>query len=433
MPKFEYVASDARGEEKKGVVEAADQTAAISLIREKQLFPTSVKLMGTTPTRSSRGAAGKPAKGAKGKKSFLSLEMGSLGGGGKPKMRHVMVFTRQLSILLNAGMPLVRGLKVLERQERNVRLKNAIGSVTESIESGSNLAEALGQHPKIFNKLYINMVKAGELGGILDTVLDRLAVFMEKAEKIRGKVKSAMAYPVVVLVMAVGILSFLMIKIVPKFEEIFADMLGEKGLPALTQFVIGLSRGFASQWYFAVGVVAAVVFAWSAVRRNAKGKYVTDKLLLKIPLFGSLLERTAVARFGRTLGTLMNAGVPVLQALNIVRDTATNEVLASAVNTVHDSVKEGESMAAPAEATGVFPPIVTSMIQVGEETGSLPDMLIKIADTYEEEVDNAVAGITSVIEPVLIVFLAVVVGTIVIALFLPLIDIISNLSGGGGG
>ncbi len=430
MPRFEYVASDARGAEQKGMVEAADQTAAIGLIREKGLFPTSVKASGTSPARARSSKKGKSGGKGKGKKDFLSMELGSFGGGGKPKTRHVMGFTRQLSILLNAGMPLVRGLKVLERQERNLKLKGAIGDVTEAIESGSNLAEALSQHPKIFNKLYVNMVKAGELGGILDVVLDRLAVFMEKAEKIRGKVKSAMAYPVVVLVMAVGILSFLMLQIVPRFEDIFADMLGDQGMPALTEFVIGLSRGFARQWYLGVGTVVGVVVIWGAIRRNSKGKYITDKVMLKIPLFGSLLERTAVARFGRTLGTLMNAGVPVLQALNIVRDTATNEVLASAVNVVHDSVKEGESMAAPAEATGVFPPIVTSMIQVGEETGSLPDMLIKIADTYEEEVDNAVAGITSVIEPVLIVFLAVVVGTIVIALFLPLIDIISNLSGG---
>lgn len=430
MPKFEFVASDSKGSEVRGTVDAPDQTTAIGVIREKGLFPHSVVQAGSD-AKGSRKSTVVRQDTKKGSGTFLGMEIGSLdamGGGGKPKTKHIMSFTRQLSTLLNAGMPLVRGLKVLEKQERNNRLKKAIGDVGESIESGTNFAEALSHHPKIFNKLYVNMVKAGELGGILDTVLDRLAVFMEKAEKIRGKVKSAMAYPVVVMVMAVGILSFLLVVIIPKFEAIFADMPGGGELPGLTQMVIGMSRGFAKRWYLVFGVVAMIIVGVKAARTTQKGRFITDKIMISIPLFGSMLSKTAVARFARTLGTLMNAGVPVLQALNIVRDTASNEVIATAVNTVHDSVKEGESMAGPIDATGAFPPIVTSMIEVGEETGTLPDMLVKVADNYEDEVDNAVAGITSVIEPILIVFLALVVGTIVIALFLPLIDIISNLS-----
>ena len=229
--------------------------------------------------------------------------------------------------------------------------------------------------------------------------------------------------------MAMGILSFLMIFIIPRFEEIFEDMLEGSQLPGLTQLVLGASRGFVSYWYFVVGGVVLAVVGVRLAGKTQKGRYVIDWLKLHVPLFGPLMQKTAIARFARTLGTLMNSGVPVLQSLNIVRDTAGNEVVAHAVHTVHDAVKEGENMAPPIEASGIFPPMVVSMVEVGEETGALPDMLVRVADNYDDEVDNAVAGITSIIEPILIVFLAVIVGTIVIALFLPLIAIISNLSG----
>ena len=432
MGLFEYVALDAKGKETTGEVEAKNQTEAIGLIREKGLFPTNINVKGAAAAGAAgeKGKRGGAARGGKGEKKGLGKEFNlKLPGANRVGTKNVMSFTRQLATLIDAGLPLVRGLHVLERQEKNQGLKTAIRGMAESIESGTTFAESLAQYPKIFNRLFVNMVKAGEIGGILDVVLNRLAEFMEKAQRIRNKVKSAMIYPVVVLVMAVGILTFLMVFIIPRFEEIFEDMLEDKGLPPLTQFVIAISRGFVQQWYIPTGIIALLIVIYVVANRTQAGKYGIDWAKLRMPLFGSLLSKTAIARFARTLGTLMDSGVPVLQALNIVRDTSTSEVLARAVNQVHDSVKEGENMAPPIEASGFFPPMVVSMIEVGEETGALPDMLVRVADNYEDEVDNAVAGITSVIEPILIVFLAVVVGTIVIALFLPLITIIQDLSG----
>jgi len=426
MPKFSYIALDATGQEQKGTIDASNQTDAISNIREKGLFPTDIDEVGATGPKARAGAfSGKKAKKGGAKGLSMEIRIPTMGG---VKQKVLMAFTRQLATLIDAGLPLVRGLRVLQKQEKNVVLRDAVEQMADSIESGTTFAESLAQHPRIFNRLFVNMVKAGEVGGILDIVLRRLAEFMEKAQKIKNKVTSAMIYPVVVMVMAIAILSFLLIFIIPKFEDIFADMLGDAQLPALTRFVINTSRGLVSYWYAVIGVIVGVVVGVYAFGKTKKGRYAIDWLKFKIPLFGGLLLRTAIARFSRTLGTLMNSGVPVLQALNIVRDTAGNEVVAMSVNKVHDAVKEGENMSPPIEASGIFPPVVVSMVEVGEETGALPDMLERIADNYEDEVDNAVAGITSVIEPILIVFLAVIVGTIVIALFLPLIEIIGNLS-----
>lgn len=426
MAKFEYVALDAKGQETTGVVEAGTQTDAIGSIREKGLFPTNIHEAGSVPIGTGRAKGkGRGAKSGKGMSMNLNL---NLPGSGRVRTKYIMSFTRQLATLIDAGLPLVRGLKVLHKQEKNVPMKAAILEVAESIESGTTFAESLSQHPKIFNKLYINMVKAGEIGGILDTVLNRLAEFMEKAQKIKGKVTSAMVYPSVVMFMAIVIVTFLLVFIIPKFEAIFDDMLDGKPMPMLTQLVLNTSRTMIKYWYYVIAGIFAAVVSFKVANKTAKGKYAIDWCKFRIPLFGQLLIKTSIARFARTLGTLMDSGVPVLQALNIVRDTAGNDVMARAVNLVHDSVKEGENMAPPIEASGVFPPIVVSMVEVGEETGALPDMLVRIADNYEDEVDNAVAGITSVIEPILIVCLALVVGTIVIALFLPLISIISDLS-----
>ncbi len=426
MPKFSYIALDATGQEQKGTIDASNQTAAISNIREKGLFPTDIDEVGAAGTKARAGALfGKKAKKGGAKGLNMQIRMPNMGG---VKQKVLMAFTRQLATLIDAGLPLVRGLRVLQKQEKNLVLGDAIEAMADSIESGTTFAESLAQHPRIFNRLFVNMVKAGEVGGILDIVLRRLAEFMEKAQKIKNKVTAAMIYPIVVMVMAMAILTFLMVFIIPKFEEIFSDMLGDEQLPGLTRFVINSSRGLVDYWYAVIGVIVGVVVGVYAFGRTKKGRYAIDWFKFKIPLFGSLLQRTAIARFSRTLGTLMNSGVPVLQALNIVRDTAGNEVVAVAVNKVHDAVKEGENMSPPIEASGIFPPVVVSMVEVGEETGALPDMLERVADNYEDEVDNAVVGITSVIEPILIVFLAVIVGTIVIALFLPLIAIIGNLS-----
>jgi type IV pilus assembly protein PilC len=420
MPVFNYTAVDARGQQKTGTISASTPAEASNQIKQQGLFPTQIVEM--TATAAAAASAPPPKKG-------FSLKLG----GGSVKGKVLTVFTRQLATLIDAGLPLLRSMRTLIKQERNVVLRNTMVTLAEAVESGSTFSEALAQHPKIFNKLYVNMVKAGELGGVLEIVLTRLAEFQEKSQRIRGKVVSAMVYPAVVLFIAVGIMAFLLLFIVPKFEAIFKDMLGGKPLPALTQFVIDVSRfvQFNFLW-IVVGIVIAVV-GLKLFAKTGGGAVVIDRLKLRAPVFGDLLSKTAIARFTRTLGTLVSSGVPILQALNITKETAGNIVLANAINDVHESVKEGESMVTPLEASGLFPAMVISMVQVGEETGQLPDMLTKVADLYEEEVDVAVQGLTALLEPIMIVFLAVVVGTIVIALFMPLISIITELTNSAGG
>jgi type IV pilus assembly protein PilC len=346
---------------------------------------------------------------------------------GRIKTKLLMVFTRQLATLVDAGLPLLRGLHVLQRQEKNPQLHAAIIGMAEAVESGGTFAESLAQYPKVFSTFYINMVKAGEASGALHTVLTRLAEFMEKSQKIRNKVKGAMVYPIVVMVMSVLILGVLMVFVIPKFKEIFNDLLQGKALPALTQVVIGFSDLMAKQGLYVIGAIAALVFVSRLVGKTAGGRRALDVLKLKAPIFGQLVRKTAIANFTRTLGTLLTGGVPILQALNIVREVTNNAVLAKAIEQVHDSVKEGETIVSPLEASGVFPAMVVSMIQVGEETGALPEMLMKVAENYDDEVDTAVDAMTSIIEPIMIIFLAVVVGTIVIAMFLPLVSIIGSL------
>jgi type IV pilus assembly protein PilC len=348
----------------------------------------------------------------------------------KVRTRNLMVFTRQLATLVDAGLPLLRGLRILLKQEKHPGLREAISGMGEAVEGGSTFSEALAMYPRTFDGLYVNMVKAGEAGGVLEVVLTRLADFMEKAERIKRKVKSAMVYPVVVFIAAMGILSLLLVKVIPKFAEIFADLLEGKSLPPLTQFVINASDLVRHNGLVVLAVIAAIWFSVKMVKKTPKGRVLIDHLKLKSPLFGPLFVRTSVARFSRTLGTLLSSGVPVLQALNIVRDTAGNAVVEKAIQSVHDSVKEGDAMSMPMEASGVFPSIVVSMVDVGEETGALPEMLMKVADNYDEEVDAAVEGLTSVIEPIMIIFLAIIIGTIVIAMFVPLISIITSMTGG---
>jgi type IV pilus assembly protein PilC len=425
MAKFTYVAMDARGRETKGEMEADSQTVALTRIREKGLFPTSVVEAGAAASKSKKTSSG-TRKAAGGGALKMELKMPSFMQRVKPKQ--LMVFTRQLATLIDAGLPLVRSLEVLEKQEKHPALKPALREMADAIQSGSTFAEALAQHPRIYNKLYVNMAKAGEVGGVLDKVLLRLAEFMEKAQRIKSKVTSAMVYPVVVMIMALGILTFLMIFIIPKFKEIFSELLEGAALPPLTEFVMGISELMTTRLPFLIAGIVGLIILIKMLGKTEKGSAFLDQIKLKLPVFGVLISKTAIGRFARTLGTLMSSGVPVLQALNIVRDTSGNAVIANAVSQIHDAVKEGENMSPPIEATRIFPPMVVSMVQVGEETGDLPEMLMKIADTYDEEVDNTVAGLTSIIEPILIVFLAVVVGTIVIALFLPLISIIGKLS-----
>ena len=419
MPKFKYVALDGKGKETQGEIEADNQTAALSRIREKGMFPTSITELDARTQKKQRGPAVAAPKGK------MELRLPTFLSRVKPKQ--LTAFTRQLATLVNAGLPLLRGLQVLGRQEKNPALKNSVLEMAQSIEAGSTFAEALAQHPRIFNKLFVNMVKAGEIGGVLDVVLQRLAEFMEKAQKIKGKIVSAMVYPIVVLVMASAIVTLLMVFIIPKFQDIFRDLL-EGEVPALTQFVLTISQTMTRRLPVVIIAIAIVVVLVKLIGKSKFGRYAIDRIKLSIPIFGGLNRKTAIGRFTRTLGTLMTSGVPVLQALNIVRDTVQNEVISRAISLIHDNVKEGENMAPPIEASGAFPPIVVSMVEVGEETGELPEMLMKIADSYDDEVDNTVAGLTSIIEPILIIGLALIVGTIVIALFLPLVSIIGKLS-----
>lgn len=430
MPRFQYVALDSRGQESTGSLEANSANEAIGHLRQAGYFPTGVYEEGKTPAgrdgkvkkpRPARIAAAAPATKGKGGVNITLFRKQ------KVKSKVLMIFTRQLATLIDSGLPLLRSLNVLARQERDPVLKRTTEALAESVQSGNTFSDSLSQHPKIFNELYVSMVKAGELGGVLEVVLARLAEFQEKAQKIKGKVLSAMIYPAIVMTMAVAIMGFLLVFIVPRFEAIFKDMLGDKPLPGITIFVITISRFAQSNWAILIGGVVALIVAVKIAGRTTLGRSFIDQLKLRLPLFGDLIRKTSISRFSRTLGTLVTSGVSILQALNITRDTAGNTVIANAISQVHDRVKEGESIVQPLETSGAFPPMVVSMIDVGEETGQLPDMLLKIADVYDGEVDNSVAALTSILEPVMIVFLAVVVGTIVIALFLPLISIITTL------
>ncbi len=428
MPSFAFVGVDARGREVKGTVEAENQNAALAQIREQGYFPTQV-----VPVSAGKAAAA-PRSAARGKKAAPSSALQKeiklpAFMSGRVKPRQLMVVTRQLATLIDAGLPLLRGLQVLHRQERHPKLKQILADLGEAIQSGSTLADAMAQHPKVFSRLYVNMVKAGEIGGVLDVVLLRLAEFMEKMQKIRNKIVSAMTYPIVVLLVATVIMFFLMTKIVPKFKEIFDDLLEGKALPVLTQMVMNVSQTLAQRAPVVIAGVIVLIVLIKLIGKTKGGRYAIDAAKMKMPIFGPLVEKTAIGRMTRTLGTLLQSGVPILQALTIVRDTAGNEVVARGIQLVHDSVKEGENIAPPMEATRIFPPMVIGMVEVGEETGKLPDMLMRIADTYDDEVDNTVAALSSVIEPLLIVGLAVIVGTIVIALFLPMLSIIGQLGG----
>src|SRR5436190_21170890 len=425
MPRYNYVALDARGKEATGLLEAASSNEAIGQLRQAGYFPTSV-YEEAKASRDGTEARRRVAKMARmtrprAKTNIVIFQRKKI----KPKV--LMIFTRQLATLIDSGLPLLRSLNVLAKQEPDTVLKNTINKLADAVQGGNTFSDALALHPRIFNDLYINMVKAGEVGGVLELVLNRLAEFQEKAAKIKNKVVAAMVYPIIVMTMALAIMGFLLVFIVPKFEAIFHDMLGDRPLPVITTFVINVSKMVQNHWLVIIGGIVAAPAAYRFVARTRGGKSVIDRFMLQLPLFGDLNRKTAISRFTRTLGTLVTSGVPILQALNITRETAGNAVIANAISQVHDSVKEGESIVQPLEASRAFPPMVISMIDVGEETGQLPEMLLKIANVYDDEVDNAVAGITAALEPIMIVFLAVIVGTIVLALFTPLISIIQGL------
>ena len=418
MAVFKYTAMDSAGKKLKGKLEADNEQGAITALSAKGLKPTSVKIVCKDDKKGGGvGSANKKKKG------LLDINIGT------PKVptKDLTLFTRQLAILLDAGLPLIRALRTLERQSKNKVVKRIISETADNVEGGFTFSESLAKNPKSFDFLYVNMIKAGESAGALEIILNRLASFMEKTAKIVGKVKSAMIYPIVVISVATLVTAMLMIFIVPKFKKIFEDLLSGMPLPKLTVFVIGVSDFLMGQiYYLVIGIVLAIVI-FKFLKKTKKGIYWIDFTKYRMPLFGPIIAKSSISRFARTLGTLMASGVPVLGGLLIVRDTASNSLVKNAVQKVHDAVKEGEGISAPLGASKVFPDMVVSMIEVGEETGKLPEMLVKIADTYDDEVDNAVDGLTSMIEPLMIVGMAVIVGTIVIGMFLPLIKIMQSL------
>ncbi len=419
MAVFKYVAVNSAGKEKKGKIEADSESAAVAALKSKDLFPSDIKEIKKGGRKSdSSGSGGKKKKG-----KGLNINIGT------PKIptKQLTLFTRQLAILLDAGLPLIRALRTLERQAKNKIVKEIIGETADNVESGFTFSEALSKNPKSFDFLYVNMIKAGESAGALEIILNRLAGFMEKNAKIVGKVKSAMIYPIVVIVIATLVTAMLMIFIVPKFKEIFDDLLAGMPLPKLTEFVIGVSDLLMNRIYYIIGAIVLIFIIFRIAKKTKKGSYLIDFGKYRMPLFGPIIAKSSISRFSRTLGTLMSSGVPVLNGLLIVRDTSSNQLVKNAVQVVHDAVKEGEGISNPLNSTKVFPDMVVSMIEVGEETGKLPEMLVKIADTYDDEVDNAVDGLTSMIEPLMIVGMALVVGTIVIGMFLPLIKIMQTL------
>lgn len=435
MATFQYIAKDSAGNEQRGTVEAGDRNSAIAAVRAQGLLPTAlgeVKSAASSAPKQKAKAGPAPAKAKTGlnKDIKINIKMPKFLQG-RIKTKVLTQFTRQLATLVNAGLPLMRGIEVLKRQMKDPRMQEALTGISENIAAGGTFSESLTQYPKIFDNLYVNMVKAGEAGGVLEVVLGRLAEFAEKAERIKNKVKGAMIYPIVVLVAAIGITAFLLVAVIPKFQQVFNDMLGGQALPPITQFVIDASGFVQNNGLQIFLAVVAVVIILKIVGKTEKGAYIFDVLKLKMPVTGTLAQRSAVSKFTRTLGTLLSSGVPILQSLTITRDTTGNRVLTNAIQSVHDSVKEGESMTQPLSQCKVFPPMVISMVEVGEETGALADMLTRIANTYDDEVDNAVAGMTAAIEPALIIVLAVVVGTIVIAMFLPMVKIIGSVSGAG--
>ncbi len=422
MPIYAFEAMNSSGQEVKEELEAATSEEAIAKIRQKGLFPTKV-----------REKAGKK-KVQKKKEELASTSTKkmpiSIGG---VSTKQLTAFTRQLSTLQDAGLPILRSLQILEQQQKPGLLKAILGAVAEDVEGGGSLSDAMSKHPKAFDKLYTNMVAAGEAGGVLDLILARLADFMEKAQKLKKKVVGAMIYPAVVISIAIGIVSMIMIFVIPKFEQIFKDFKVE--LPPITMMLLTISRFFANDygWVYVLGSPLLIWGIMRLLKMSEGGRHFVDVVKLKIPILGSIVGKSVMARFTRTLGTLISAGVPILDAINITKDTCGNDVFARALIKVHDAIREGESFADPLRATKVCDSIVVNMVDVGEETGDLDKMLLKVADNYDNDVDVLVGSLVSILEPVMVVMLGLIVGFIVIALFMPMITLIGNLGGGGGG
>jgi type IV pilus assembly protein PilC len=418
MPVFHYKAHDRKtNKEVTDTIEASNQMEAIAAIKRLGLLPIEV--------RETKGKSGKsPTAGGKSHGGGFSI--------GGIKASHVTLFTRQLSTLQDAGLPVVQSLQILTDMQRPGKFKNALFQVTEDVQGGTMLSEAMSRHPKIWDRLYTNLVKAGETAGALDVILRRLAEFREKSQRLRKKVIGALIYPAAVMFIAVGILTFIMIVIVPRFQTIFKEL--AISLPLPTEILIDVSNFMASWWGLSV-IIGFFLFIIGVriAKATEVGANVIDRVTLRLPVFGNVIKKSSVARFTRTLGTLVTSGVGFLDALDITKAATPNVVVRNAVQAVRDSVKEGETINEPLRRSGVFDDIVVNMIKVGEETGELDKMLVKVADNYDEEVDAAVAAMMSLMEPMLIVFMGGAVGFIVIALFMPLIKIIETLGQQAGG
>ncbi|MDG2031493.1 MAG: type II secretion system F family protein [Phycisphaerales bacterium] len=427
MAIYQYKAVDATGKELSSTVEANSEQDAGKMIRDQGLFP----MQGSIREKKGKGSKGKTDGKAKKKGGGISLEIPI----GRVSLKKLTLFTRQLSTLQDAGLPLLRSLQILESQQKGGGFKRMLKGVTEEVEAGTTLSDSMAKHPRAFDRLYCKMVAAGEIGGVLDIILQRLADFMEKGQRLKRRIKGAMIYPAVVISIAVLIVTGIMYFVIPKFQEIFNDF--DVKLPELTLFLIDTSRWIAGQNQGqnvpgAVWVVLSpfILFGlYKLIRIPNMGRAGTDWILLKIPVIGNLLKKTAVARFTRTLGTLIAAGVPILEAITITKETSGNWVFERALGQVHDSIREGETFADPLREAKVCDLIVVNMIEVGEETGDLDVMLMKIADNYDEEVDVAVQALLSLLEPAMVVVLGGIVGTIVLALFLPLVSMIESVSG----
>jgi type IV pilus assembly protein PilC len=400
MATFAYVGRTRSGAVKKGELSAKTRDEAVDQLRKQSVVVTSLE-------EKKSGAGG------------FNLSKISLGSGLTDK--DLVVFTRQFGTMINAGLPLVQCLEILSTQSENKVLRATIGEVKTQVEAGSTFSDALRRHPKVFDDLYVNLVHAGEVGGLLDTILTRLAIYIEKAMKLKGQVKSAMIYPAAIMGVAVAVISVLMIWVIPIFAKMFLELSGGKvALPGPTQLVIDISNMFTSYWYLIFGSLVAVIFGIKKYYATVQGRKAIDKLLLKTPVFGDLIRKASVAKFTRTLGTLLASGVPLLDGMTICAKTAGNKVIEETLINARASISGGKTIADPLAASGVFPKMVTHMIAVGESTGALDAMLGKIADFYEDEVDQAVASLTSLLEPIMMVFLGIVIGFIVIAMYLPI-------------
>ena len=411
MARFAYKAMNKDGKQTFGIVEAENQALAINNVRSLGLYPTQVGEARKADERRVR-------KSKHGSDGFY------IGG---VKTKQVVVMTRQLATLIDAGLPLLRSLNVLILQLKASKMKDILREISEDVQAGSTLSDALAKHPKAFDRLYVNMVRAGEAGGLLEVVLNRLAIFMERRQALKRKVRSAMIYPIAVVVIASGIVTFLLVRVVPVFAEIFQEF--GKGLPAPTQFLVDSGNFVQYRWWLLLVILNSTIISIKLLAKSHTLKRIFDRVVLRIPLFGSLVIKVCVARFARTLGTLITSGVPILQALKITKDTIGNEVVQNAVQKVHDSIKEGDTMAAPLDEAKVFPQMVVNMIDVGEETGSLDAMLMKVADIYDAEVEAAVEGLLALMEPVIIVCLGGVIGFIVISLYMPIFTLGDAISG----